>query len=262
MLVDTHAHLNDAQFTDDRAEVLARAKEAGIDQVIEIADEPKDWDAALALARARPEMVRCTLGLHPYYAEQWRPELAAELKQRARLPEVVAAGEIGLDYFKKCTVPHETQRIAFRNMLTAAADAELPVVIHCRDAYADLLPILQDFYKGKTPIGRFHGVIHCFSGLKEQALEGVRLGFALGVDGPVTYPKNDGLREALFAAGLENLVLETDSPYLPPQTNRGKRNEPRAVVEIADRLADVFSRKREEVAALTSVNARDLYRLN
>ena len=262
MFVDTHAHINDPRFDADRADVLERARLAGISLIVEIADEPKEWEAAIALARARPRQVRCTLGLHPYYADQWRPALAEALLERARLPEVVACGEIGLDYFSKCAIPPETQRAALRGMLEAAWRARLPVVLHCRDAYADLMPILNDFYWTKSPAGRFHGVVHCFSGLKEHALKAAELGFALGVDGPVTYPKNEGLRDALKAAGLDRLVLETDSPYLPPQSARGKRNEPQAVAEIAAALGGLFGRKTEEVAALTSVNARDLYRLN
>lgn len=268
MLFDTHAHLNDARFDADRSEVLARARAAGVGRVVEIADAPEEWDRALALSRARPEIVRCALGLHPYHADRWEPGLAERLRRKARLPEVVAAGEIGLDYFTKCTVPREVQRRAFSAMLEAADAAELPVVVHCREAYADLLPMLRDFYSGRAPRGRggegparFHGVLHCFSGTREEALRCAALGFALGVDGPATYPKNDGLRDALRAAGLEQLVLETDSPFLPPQSARGKRNEPEAVREINAALARVFGRKEEEVAALTTSNARDLFRL-
>ena len=261
VLFDTHAHLNDPKFDEDRGDVLLRAVEANVGRVVEIADEPADWEKAISLSRARPDLVRCTLGLHPYYADQWTPALGEKLKELAKLPEVVAAGEIGLDY-AKCTIAHDVQKEAMMNMLEAADAAGLPVVLHCRDAYADMMPMLSKFYSGRKPTGRFHGVIHCFSGSTEDALQGIELGFALGVDGPVTYPKNDALRAALKAAGIESLVLETDSPYLPPQSSRGKRNEPRAVAEIAARLAQLFALKEEEAAALTTKNAHDLFRMS
>lgn len=261
MLIDTHAHIIDERFNEDRDEALRRAKESGVGLIVQIADSPEEWDASLALARARPDQVRCTLGLHPYYADQWREEMAADLKQKAGLPEVVGAGEIGLDY-AKCEIPKDVQKRSMRLMCRAAADAGLPVVIHCRDAYDDLLPILREEYPNAPSSGRFHGVIHCFSGEEKDAAESVRLGFALGADGPITYPKNDALRAALKKSGLENIVLETDSPWLPPQSSRGKRNEPSLLNEIAEKLASIFGVKKEEAAAITTQNARDLFRLS
>ncbi|MFH1723222.1 MAG: TatD family hydrolase [Elusimicrobiota bacterium] len=260
MFIDTHTHLGDPRFDADRDEVMDRAEAAGVSRIVEVADAPGEWDRALDLCRARPGAVRCALGLHPYHAESWTPSLAEELGRRARLPEVVAAGEIGLDY-ARCEVPAETQKAALMRMLEASVEAGLPVVIHCRRAHSDVMPILTDFFAGRRPAGRFHGVLHCFSGGLQEAAAAVELGFALGADGPVTYPKNDGLREALRAAGLDSIVLETDSPWLPPQSLRGKRNEPRTVPEIAAKLAEVFGREVEEVARVTTRNACDLFRL-
>ncbi|HVE11864.1 MAG TPA: TatD family hydrolase [Elusimicrobiota bacterium] len=260
MLVETHVHLGDPQFDADREEVLRRAAQRGVGLLVEIADSPRDWDRALALARAHPDSMRCALGLHPYHADEWRPELAARLSAE-RDPLIVAVGEIGLDYFVKCTVPRDVQKNSFRAMLAAAADAKLPIVVHCRDAYADLIPILREFY-ARPPAAGFHGVIHCFSGTEADAVACRDLGFALGVDGPVTYPKNDPLRAALKTAGLACLVLETDSPYLPPQSSRGKRNEPAAVAEIGERLAAVFGIPAEELGRATTRNARALFRLD
>lgn len=260
MYFDTHTHLNDAQFDADRGPVLAACRASKVAQLVEIADAPADWDKAIALSRARP-WVRCSLGLHPYYADDWRPALAEELARKAGLPEVVAAGEIGLDYVKATAGP-ESQKRALEAMLRAAWDARLPVVLHCRGAYQDLLPILEAFYKGKPPAGRFHGVVHCFSGDAADAKRSAGLGFALGVDGPVTYPKNEPLRQALRGVGLDALVLETDSPYLPPQSSRGKRNDPRSLPEIAEALAGLFDVPIEEVARRTTRNAQDLYRID
>ncbi|PCI37568.1 MAG: hydrolase TatD [Elusimicrobia bacterium] len=263
MLIDTHVHLGDERFDEDREDVMARAAEAGVSHIVEIADAPNEWDRAIALSRARPEIVRCTLGLHPYYADQWTPELGEKLVRMAALPEVVGAGEIGLDYYKHSTVPRDQQKIAMRGMLDAAWKAGLPIVVHSRDSNDDIVAILEEFYSGKdVPEGRrFFGVVHCFSGDVSHARRLADLHFALGVDGPVTYPKNDSLREALQEAGLDALVLETDSPWLPPQSTRGKRNEPRAIAEIAERLMPLFGLKKDEVAGATSRNARDLFAL-
>ncbi|MBI5201021.1 MAG: TatD family hydrolase [Elusimicrobia bacterium] len=260
MFFDTHTHLNDAKFDLDRGEILAALEAANVRQVVEIADAPADWEKAIALSRARP-WVRCSLGLHPYHADDWQPELAKELLRKSSLPEVVACGEIGLDYAKAPATP-AAQKRALDGMLHAAWEANLPVVIHCREAYMDLIPILKAFYEGKSPRGRFHGVVHCFSGTGEDAKACAGFGFALGVDGPITYPKTDALRIAIKSAGLDVVVMETDSPYLPPQSSRGKRNDPRAIPEIAEQLAWVFETSPHEVGRLTTRNARDLYRID
>ena len=257
--VDTHAHLGDAQFDADRDAVFERAAAAGVTRIVEIADHPDEWGRAVAIARARPAAARCTLGLHPYYAnlfdDGFLPRLRAALDAA---PEAVAIGEIGLDY-ARAEVPHDVQRRAFEVIAAAAKSWDVPVVVHCRDAFPDLLPILARVYGGE-PSGRFRGVVHCFTGTPEQAQACLSLGFALGADGPVTYKKNDALREAFRRAGPDATVLETDSPYLPPQSIRGKRNEPAAVLEIAAKLAEVWGVPLEEAARRTSAAAAALYR--
>jgi TatD DNase family protein len=258
--VDTHAHLGDPQFDADRDAVFARAAAAGVSRVVEIADHPDEWTRAVAIARARPASVRCTLGLHPYYADLYDDAFVPRL--RAALdaaPEAVAIGEIGLDY-AKAEVAHDVQRRAFEAIAAAAKSWGVPVVVHCRDAFADLTPILEKVYGGPPTSGRYWGVIHCFTGSPEDARRCAALGFALGADGPVTYKKNDALREAFRLAGPDAAVLETDSPYLPPLSSRGKRNEPAAVLEIAAKLAEVWGVPLEEVARRTTANAAALYR--
>jgi TatD DNase family protein len=257
---DTHVHLGDAQFDADREDVLARARQSGVERLVEIADNPDEWGRAVALARSHPDRVRCSLGLHPYYADRFDDGFVARLKAAlAEAPEAVAIGEIGLDY-AKAGVPHDVQRRAFAALLAAGRDWSVPLVIHCRDAYADLIPMLRDAFTHPPEGRRFWGVVHCFSGTPEEAASCAALGFALGADGPVTYKKNDSLREAFRAAGPGVAVLETDCPYLPPQSSRGKRNEPRAVPEIAAKLAEVWSLPVDEVARLTTANASALYR--
>lgn len=257
---DTHAHLGDAQFSADREAVLERALRGGVANVIEIADSPAEWDAALALSRARPGQVRCSLGLHPYYADQFSEDLIDRLQKKISLPEVVAVGEVGLDYVKT-DLAKEVQLRGLSRLLSACLEWDKPAVVHCRGAYEDLRSVLSQVYGQKVKKSRFWGVIHCFSGTAEDALFCRDLGFALGVDGPVTYPKNDGLRLALAQAGLDCLVLETDSPYLPPQSSRGKRNEPSSIPEIGQALAKALGVPIEELAAATAQNARDLFRL-
>ncbi len=258
-LIDTHAHLGDEKFNADREDVLARAAAAGVTRVVEIADTPPEWDAAIALSRARPKMVRCALGLHPYYAGEFSEDFLKKLGEKIRLPEVVAVGEVGLDYVKTEISP-ETQRKVLEKILAAAKDWGKPVVIHCRGAYADLRAMLKNIFP-RPPEKGYWGVVHCFSGVIEDAEACAGRGFALGADGPVTYPKNDPLRASFYAAGLSSTVLETDSPYLPPQSARGKRNEPSAIPEIARRLAEVYGLPLEELAAATTRNAEKLFGL-
>jgi TatD DNase family protein len=257
---DTHVHLGDAQFDADREDAISRAAESGVERLVEIADHPDEWGRALALARAHPGRLRASLGLHPYYADRFDDSFLPRLKAAlAAAPEAVAIGEIGLDY-AKAEVPAEVQRRAFAALLAAGRDWDVPVVIHCRDAYADLVPMLRDAFPKPSRDRRFHGVVHCFSGTPEEAEACAALGFALGADGPVTYKKNDALREAFRRVGPGATVLETDCPYLPPQSSRGKRNEPRAIPEIAAKLAEVWAVPLAEAARLTSANAAELYR--
>ncbi|MBI5211513.1 MAG: TatD family hydrolase [Elusimicrobia bacterium] len=258
-LIDTHAHLTDPGFDADRSAVIERARAAGVGRIIEIADSPADWPKAVALCRARPA-IRCSLGLHPYYAAQYSEGLLAELGSKARLPEVVAVGETGLDYAKTDLAP-AVQRRAFEAVLAAARSWDMPVVIHCRSAYPDLLAILAERFPAPPAARRFWGVVHCFSGTPDQAVACARLGFAIGADGPVTYPKNDPLREAFRRVGPDATVLETDSPYLPPQSIRGKRNEPASVPELARRLAEVWGLDVSEAARRTTGNALSLFGL-
>lgn len=259
-LFDTHSHLGDAQFAEDRQQALERAKAAGVHRLVEIADAPSEWDAAIALAKANPAQVRASLGLHPYYADEFSDELLKRLDEKLALPEVVAVGEIGLDYVK-AEVGRDAQLRAFERLLAFCRDRKKPAVIHCRGAYEDLRAVLSRVLPGPPTHARFWGVIHCFSGEEYDALFCRDLGFALGVDGPVTYPKNEPLRQALSKAGLDCLVLETDCPYLPPQSCRGKRNEPAKLPEIAARLAQACGATQDELATLTTRNALQLYDL-
>lgn len=255
-MIDTHLHFTDPKFDPDREAVIARAHAAGVQLLVDISDEPPQWERSLALAQQYPDVV-CSLGHHPHFADQSNSTSWERLKMLARHPRVVAIGEVGLDYIRS-TVPKDVQAACFRQGLAVALELHKPVVIHCREAFADLLEILQaEWPKTQNP----GGVIHCFSGDTAVAEQCLELGFFLGVDGPITYPNAHRLRETIEQVPLERLVLETDAPYLPPQRYRGQRNEPAYLSLIAEAVAALKKVPVEEVWSITTHNAHALYPL-
>ncbi len=262
-LIDTHAHLCDPQFDADRPEALARALSQGIKTIVEIADEPAGWDRAKNLARASTGQpnVFWTCGFHPHYAMQGETFDFAAMRQAGAEARCVAIGEIGLDYVKS-EATREAQASTFRKALEAAAEINKPVVIHCREAQADTLRILKSFYAGTSRRDFATGVIHCFSGDAYFAEGCLDLGFYLGVDGPITYPSAKALREVIAQVPLDRVVLETDSPYLPPQKFRGQRNESAHLTHIADKICELFGKSIDEISQITTQNAKNLFRLH
>jgi TatD DNase family protein len=266
MLTDTHAHLADEQFDSDREAAIARAQSAGVTTLVEIAESPETWESAVQLAEKYP-FIYASLGIHPHHAHQAGPDvwpaLAERLRRLLKHPKVVAIGEFGLDYFRMRNSA-EQQDFIFRQQLALAKELNKPIVIHCRDAHADVQKGLQEYYPGTTikmDCPEPSGVIHCFSGTWEEAQTYMLHGFMLGVDAPVTYPSSKLLKENVFRMPLQRMVLETDSPYLPPQTHRGQRNEPSHLPTVAATIADIKRKSPDEVARQTSQNARHLFRL-
>ena len=266
MIIDTHAHLADEKFDADRDAVIARARDAGVTTLIEIAESPEGWDAAVQLAEKHPFIFAC-LGIHPHHAHhagpaEW-PALAQKLRRLLQHPKVVAVGEFGLDYFRMRN-SKEQQDYLFRQQLTLAKELVKPIVIHCREAHADMQTALKEFYPGTTAnmeCPRPAGVIHCFSGSWEDAQAYMFRGFLLGFDGPVTYPSSKLLKEVVSRMPLQRMVLETDSPYLPPQTRRGQRNEPAYLAAIAEEIGALKRKSTADIAKATTENARALFRL-
>ena len=258
MFVDSHAHLEGKQFQSDREQVIARAKAAGIEHVLAIGngDGPGSFDCGIRLAEQN-DFMHATIGVHPHEAKLPTTADFQELEQLAKHPKVIAWGEIGLDYFYDHS-PREVQHKVFCDQMTLAQQARLPVVIHCRDAWADCLDLLEEHWK---PTG-FGGILHCFSSTLEDARRGIELGFLISFAGNSTYPKAQNLRDVAKALPLEKILIETDSPYLAPQAYRGKRNEPAYVAEVARTLASVRNLSPDEVAAATAVNFRRLFRLS
>jgi TatD DNase family protein len=262
ILWDTHCHLADARFDQDRDAVLARAAAAGLEAVVVVAAEPEAWDAAARLARtppgggvqAGPRLV-FAYGLHPHEARRGGPETWAALQRH--LAEAgracVALGEIGLDHHYDFSPP-AAQRAALERQLRLADDLDLPVILHERAAAAELLDVLRG-----TGLPRKGGIWHCFSGGPDLAGRALELGLYLGFGGLVTFARGtEAVREAARLCPPERLLLETDAPYLAPVPCRGRRNEPAWVVHVCRFLAELRGEDPEALARATSANARRL----
>lgn len=255
-LFDTHAHLHDHWIGDDLPDVIQRAREAGVERIVTIGCSLEDSRAAIAVAE-RYQGVWATVGVHPHDAKDWDDATADAFRRMAEHEKVVAIGEVGLDFYRNLS-PHEDQYAAFSAQLALADELKLPIVIHSRDAHEECYGVLSkwaDSREREHPVG----VIHCFSGDAELAHRYHELGFVISFAGPVTYPKNDVLREAAASLPLEAIVVETDCPYLSPQPRRGKRNEPANVRFMAEQIAEVRGELVEVVARQTAINAIGLF---
>ncbi|MGZ3541816.1 MAG: TatD family hydrolase [Vulcanimicrobiaceae bacterium] len=253
-MIDSHAHVHDKAFDDDRAEVVARARATGITAMISIGCDIADSKRALACAQEFG--LYASVGVHPHEAEDAPEDLAAAFAPFFEDRRIVAVGETGLDYYYDHS-PRDVQRAVLRAQLRIARDRNLPVIFHHRDAFDDFVAILREEF---TPGMR--GVIHCFTGDSAQALAYVEeFGLKLGIGGILTFKTAGPIRDAVLAVGLERLILETDCPYLAPIPYRGKRNEPAYIGATAAKLAEILERPVDEVAATTSANARELFGL-
>ncbi len=260
MLIDSHCHLQFPQFQDDRVQVLERAWEAGLSAIVVVGTDADASQQALALAEAHPN-VFATVGWHPHQAVQFDDQARLALRRLVESPKAVALGEIGLDFYRRLSPP-EDQRTVFQQMLDMAAEVSLPVVIHSRAAEEETFAIVSGWaaqVKGQWPQERPLGVVHCFGGDLALALRYVQLGFLISIAGSVTYPNSDRLASVVAGLSLERLVVETDAPYLTPQSMRGRRNEPSFLVETVGRIAEIRAQTVREVADQTGANAAALY---
>ena len=257
-LIDTHCHLDFNQFSKDREAVLSRAVEHGVTAIINPGVDLRSSQAAIALAE-RYESVFAAVGVHPTSTDELDGSALRTLRELAQHPKVVAIGEIGLDYFWPgqpnrdwpCASP-ETQRAAFRRQLDLAADLQLPVIIHDREAYTDMMIGLEDS-RGVS------GVLHSFSGDLALAEWVVDLGFYVGISGPVTFKKSHAMKEVAGQIEFDRLLVETDAPFLTPSPYRGRRNEPAHVGIVAQEVAHLRGCDVSRVAYRTSENARALF---
>ena len=256
-LIDSHAHIDFPQFAEDRDAMLDRTRAAGVNTLLAIGTGPgpEKLDAALPYAEQH-DWIYTSVGIHPHEAKEVTQAHLDELARLAKHPKVIAWGEIGLDYFYDHS-PRDVQAKVFSDQIALAQAAKLPIVIHCRDAWSDCLDQIEREWRS-TGIG---GILHCFTGTLDDAKRGVDLGFLISFAGNSTYPKTQNLRDVAKALPLENILIETDSPYLAPQAYRGKRNEPAYVAEVARTLASVRNLSPDEVAAATSDNFRRFFGL-
>lgn len=256
-IVDSHAHLEFPQFDDDRDAMLERARAAGVRNVLAIGSGTgvNKLDAAIPFAE-RHDWIYATVGIHPHDVNDVTEETFSQLETLAKHPRVVGWGEMGLDYHYDHVAP-DLQKRVFRRQLELAKAAALPIIIHCRDAWPDCLEIMEQDWA----LTGFGGIFHCFTGSPGEARRGLDMGFLISFAANVTYPKAQGIRDSAAAVPLDRMLTETDSPFLPPQKLRGKRNEPANVVEVAKALGNVRNLPAEEVAAVTAGNFRRFFRL-
>ena len=261
MFIDSHAHLDVPHYDADRAEVIARARAAGVDTMLEIAgsDVGKgSLPAGLKLAEEYP-FIYAAVGLHPHEASLYDDELERQLIAAAQHQKVIGWGEIGLDYHYDHS-PRDVQRRVFARQLEIALELGLPVIIHTREAEDDTIRLLRDEWalKGGSQTG---GIIHCFTSSQRMADAALEMGFLISFSGVVTFKKSDELRAVAKSVPIERLLIETDCPYLAPQPYRGKRNEPAFVIETARVLAELHGLSLAELARVTSDNFRRLFGL-
>ncbi len=253
--VDTHCHLTDEQFSEDLIEVIERAKNSGVGRIINFGGTLKDSQETVELAEKFSELY-AGVGIHPEEVQDFDSETCDKLAELAKNPKIVAIGEIGLDYhWEKSAEGRELQKKVFIAQLDLARQLNLPVCVHDREAHGDTLQILKTEAKG------LRGVLHCFSGSLEIAKEIWKLGWFTGVDGPLTFKNSAKLPDIVKAAPSEMLLIETDAPYLAPVPNRGKRNEPAFVVNVAEKIAEIRGETLEKVSEYTTANAENLYSL-
>lgn len=254
MLIDSHAHLDMNDFEKDRGDVLARAVKGGIVHIISIGIDQKSSTNSLRLAR-KYEYVSASVGVHPHNADSCNQSDLDKLAKMASAPEVVAWGEIGLDFFRRYSSP-EAQSHVFKRQLGIAEDLNLPVIIHDREAHKEVYAIIKKMGKGERK-----GVIHCFSGDMDLAEAFIKLGYFISIPGTVTYKKASHIKDVASSIPLDRILVETDSPFLAPVPKRGKRNEPFNVTFTAKEIARLRNIPFEEVALQTSQNARTLFGL-
>lgn len=248
MLVDSHCHLDFDVFDEDRDETIQRARDAGIGTMVTICTRVTRFDEIRAIAEANDD-IWCSVGIHPHQAEEEPVVTVEDLVSRAQHPKVVGIGETGLDYFYDNS-PRDLQKTSFRTHIAAARETGLPLIVHTRDADADMADILEDEMRK----GAFTGVLHCFSSGAELAKRALDIGFYVSLSGIVTFKNAEDLRQIVLDVPADRILVETDSPFLAPIPNRGKRNEPSFVVHTAARVAELKNLKNDELSDISTDN--------
>jgi TatD DNase family protein len=252
-MFDSHAHLDDDRFDKDRQEAINRAWEAGLTGIINVGADMESSARSIELAEAC-DTIFASVGMHPHDSKDMKETDYLQLKRWAAHPKVVAIGEIGLDYHYDHS-PRPVQQEVFVRQLDVAREMGKPVIIHEREAHADMLALVKSAGQGLT------GVFHCFSGSLETAREAIKLGFYISLAGPVTFSNSVKAKQVAAGVPLDRLLIETDSPYLTPHPLRGKRNEPAFVRHVAEEVARLREISIEEVTAATTANVKRLFQI-
>ncbi|MBI3258893.1 MAG: TatD family hydrolase [Ignavibacteriae bacterium] len=252
-MIDTHAHIDAEQFDDDRAEMLERAWTAGVEAIVIPSIAPSGFDKLQSIVESDKRIYR-GIGIHPHNANEATDVLLERVEKESKLERVVAIGEIGLDYYYDFA-PKDLQKDVFRKQLNIAKRQELPVIIHNRDSDEDVLAILEDEQDGNLKF-----VLHCFSSSIDILNRALTLGAHISFTGNITY-KNSTLAEVIARTPIERIMIETDSPYMTPVPNRGKRNEPSFVGLVAQKIAEIHSTPIDKVLSMTSITASKFFRL-
>ncbi|NLW23486.1 MAG: TatD family hydrolase [Tissierellia bacterium] len=255
MLIDSHAHLDDRRFDRDRDRLIRDLKNQGVDLVINPGADLQSSIKAVSLAEEY-DNIYAAVGIHPHSAKEMEDSTIEILKSLAGRDKVIAIGEIGLDYYYDNS-PRDVQRKRFIEQLNLAKELKLPVIIHSRDAAQDTFNILKDAQDGSL-----EGVLHCYSGSAEMALEYIKLGFYISLAGPVTFKNAKVPKEVAKAVPLDKFLIETDSPYLTPEPYRGKRNEPTYVRYVAGTIAELRGSSFEEIARRAAENTKKLFKID
>lgn len=254
MLIDTHAHLQDEELKKDLANVLARANDAGVEKIICVGYDLKSSQEALNLAR-KYRQIYAVVGIHPHDAASLDARAIEKLYSMAKDPRVVAIGEIGLDFYRDLS-PRDQQRQAFREQIKLARELGKPIVIHDRDAHQEVMDIIKAEKAGKN-----QGIMHCYSGELPLAIDLIKEGFYISFAGPLTFKNARKAQEVAAKIPMDKILIETDCPYLAPEPWRGKLNEPAHVKYTAAKLGELRNKSPEEIAYLTNINARKVYRI-
>jgi len=254
MFIDSHAHLDMEEFDSDRDEVIQRALSANVRQLITVGIDVNSSLKAISLAEKYPSAF-AAVGIHPHNADVVDKKDLKRIESISTEKKVVAIGEIGLDFYRKLSSRHN-QRKRFKQQLDIAMQCNLPVVVHSREAHEDVLEILSCFEGSGS-----RGVIHCFSGGIDLAGAFIEMGYFISIAGTITFANASPVHEVVTGISLDRMLIETDSPFLSPIPYRGRRNEPSRVIHTAQKVADIRGISLEEVAARTTKNARQLFRL-
>ncbi len=252
-IVDSHCHLDFESFSDDIDAVIGRAREAGICRIVTICNKVSEFDRVLAIAE-RFDEVFCSVGVHPHEAGREGDVPLERLVELSRHPKVVGIGECGLDYFYDNS-PVDAQKASFRTHITAARETGLPLIVHSRDADADMADMLEEGARD----GVYPGVLHCFTAGPELAVRAVAIGFYVSLAGIITFKNAESLRETVRQVPLDRLLVETDAPFLAPVPMRGKRNEPAFTRHTNRMLAEVMGIEEAEMAEVTTANFLRLF---